>query len=78
MYHICVQNTSVLENHHCRTALSIFRQTRVFEHLDTTTMTTLETQLKSLVLATDMANHQQQLNEFKVRKHLVTSFALPL
>ncbi|XP_074641590.1 high affinity 3',5'-cyclic-AMP phosphodiesterase 7A-like isoform X4 [Tubulanus polymorphus] len=62
------QNTSVLENHHWRTALGIIKESCVFDHFTSKQWEKLECQLRSLILATDITRQQEFLSQFK--RHL--------
>ena len=73
---MCDQNESVLEYHHWRTALSIFHESGVFEHLDADVLSAIEWQTKSLILATDITRQQEFLTKFRVRRtcrHLLSA-----
>ncbi|KAK3090192.1 hypothetical protein FSP39_009916 [Pinctada imbricata] len=59
------QNTSVLENHHWRTAVGVFHETGVFKHLPQEKWQEIEWQIKSLILATDITRQQEFLSRFK-------------
>lgn len=61
LYH----NTSVLENHHWRFALCIFKESQLFDHFDKDTMDDMKEQLKHLILATDIARQNEYLRRFK-------------
>ncbi|XP_043921782.1 high affinity cAMP-specific 3',5'-cyclic phosphodiesterase 7A [Protopterus annectens] len=62
------KNTSVLENHHWRSAVGILRETGLFSHLGTTQRQEMERQLGSLILATDISRQNEYLSQF--REHL--------
>lgn len=62
------QNTSVLENHHWRSAVGLIRETGLFSHLPTEDGMNMEQQLGSLILATDISRQNDYLSKF--RSHL--------
>jgi len=59
------KNSSVLENHHWRSAVGILHESGVFSHLDQETRNTIEWLMKSLILATDITRQQEFLTKFK-------------
>ncbi|XP_069127677.1 high affinity 3',5'-cyclic-AMP phosphodiesterase 7A-like isoform X2 [Argopecten irradians] len=59
------ENTSVLENHHWRSAIGVLHETGLFSHLSTTQWEQMESQIKSLILATDITRQQEFLTRFK-------------
>lgn len=58
-------NNSVLENHHWRFALGIFKETQLFDHFTDTMLDDMKTQLKHLILATDIARQNEYLKRFR-------------
>uniref|UniRef100_A0AAY5EUZ3 Phosphodiesterase n=1 Tax=Electrophorus electricus TaxID=8005 RepID=A0AAY5EUZ3_ELEEL len=62
------RNTSVLENHHWRSAVGLLRETELFSHLPTEDSLNMERQLGSLILATDISRQNEYLSKF--RTHL--------
>uniref|UniRef100_A0A9J8C979 Phosphodiesterase n=2 Tax=Cyprinus carpio TaxID=7962 RepID=A0A9J8C979_CYPCA len=60
------RNTSVLENHHWRSAVGLLRETELFSHLPAED--SIERQLGSLILATDISRQNEYLSRF--RTHL--------
>uniref|UniRef100_A0A673J1R1 Phosphodiesterase n=1 Tax=Sinocyclocheilus rhinocerous TaxID=307959 RepID=A0A673J1R1_9TELE len=60
------RNTSVLENHHWRSAVGLLRETELFSHLPVED--SIERQLGSLILATDISRQNEYLSRF--RTHL--------
>lgn len=59
------QNNSVLENHHWRFALCIFKESKLFDHLEAPMLEDMKQQLKQLILATDIARQNDYLKRFK-------------
>ncbi|GAB1606418.1 cAMP-specific 3',5'-cyclic phosphodiesterase 7B-like [Argonauta hians] len=59
------QNSSVLENHHWRSAIGVLHESGVFNHFDAHQWGLLEWQLKSLILATDITRQQEFIRKFK-------------
>jgi hypothetical protein len=59
------QNTSVLENHHWRSAIGCLLESNVTEQLGACRLE-LEQQISSLILATDITRQQEFLSRFKV------------
>ncbi|XP_033736997.1 high affinity cAMP-specific 3',5'-cyclic phosphodiesterase 7A-like isoform X2 [Pecten maximus] len=59
------ENTSVLENHHWRSAIGVLHETGLFSHLSAIEWEQLESQIKSLILATDITRQQEFLTRFK-------------
>ncbi|CAF4744349.1 unnamed protein product [Pieris macdunnoughi] len=57
------QNTSVLENHHWRSAISCLIESGL---LDRDVRVKLERQISSLILATDITRQQEYLSQFKI------------
>ncbi|KAB5533266.1 hypothetical protein PDJAM_G00135140 [Pangasius djambal] len=62
------RNTSVLENHHWRSAVGLLRETELFSHLPAEDSVNMERQLGSLILATDISRQNEYLSRF--RTHL--------
>ncbi|XP_046674950.1 cAMP-specific 3',5'-cyclic phosphodiesterase 7B-like isoform X2 [Homalodisca vitripennis] len=58
------ENTSVLENHHWRSAIGCLLESHLVEDL-TDVRAELEQQISSLILATDITRQQEFLNKFK-------------
>lgn len=58
-------NNSVLENHHWRFALCIFKESKLFDHFEDDVLEEMEKQLKHLILATDIARQNEYLKRFK-------------
>ncbi|XP_041359600.1 high affinity cAMP-specific 3',5'-cyclic phosphodiesterase 7A-like isoform X2 [Gigantopelta aegis] len=59
------QNMSVLENHHWRSLVGVLHETQVLDHLSKPDWKTMEHQLKSLILATDIIRQQEFMHRFK-------------
>ncbi|KAJ8737296.1 hypothetical protein PYW07_000567 [Mythimna separata] len=61
------KNTSVLENHHWRSAMSCLVESGILDHLPPVPglRETLEDQISSLILATDITRQQEYLTHFK-------------
>ncbi|CDQ79631.1 unnamed protein product [Oncorhynchus mykiss] len=62
------RNSSVLENHHWRSAVGLLRETGLFSHLPAEEGLKMERQLGSLILATDISRQNEYLGKF--RTHL--------
>ncbi|XP_036377216.1 high affinity cAMP-specific 3',5'-cyclic phosphodiesterase 7A isoform X3 [Megalops cyprinoides] len=62
------RNTSVLENHHWRSAVGLLRESGLFSHLPAEDGLNMERQLGSLILATDISRQNEYLSKF--REHL--------
>ncbi|KAI1902307.1 hypothetical protein AGOR_G00043420 [Albula goreensis] len=62
------RNTSVLENHHWRSAVGLLRESGLFSHLPAEDRMNMESQLGSLILATDISRQNDYLSRF--RTHL--------
>ncbi|KAK0148135.1 High affinity cAMP-specific 3',5'-cyclic phosphodiesterase 7A [Merluccius polli] len=62
------KNTSVLENHHWKSAVGLLRETELFSHLPPEDSLNMERQLGSLILATDISRQNEYLSRF--RTHL--------
>lgn len=58
-------NQSVLENHHWRFALCIFKESELFAHFKPNIYDQMKEQLKHLILATDIARQNEYLKRFK-------------
>ncbi|GBN47860.1 cAMP-specific 3',5'-cyclic phosphodiesterase 7B [Araneus ventricosus] len=61
LYH----NSSVLENHHWRTAISCLSESGIFNHLDQDIWHDIQMQIRSLILATDITRQKEFLARFK-------------
>ncbi|XP_075230005.1 uncharacterized protein LOC142329369 isoform X2 [Lycorma delicatula] len=59
------ENTSVLENHHWRSAIGCLLESNVAQQLDDSIRPELERQISSLILATDITRQQEFLTKFK-------------
>lgn len=59
------RNISVLENHHWRFALCIFRESQLFDHFHADVLEDMKEQLKHLILATDIARQNEYLKRFR-------------
>ncbi|CAH0578301.1 unnamed protein product [Chrysodeixis includens] len=64
------KNTSVLENHHWRSAMSCLIESGILDQMSTG-RTALENQISALILATDITRQQEYLSRFK--RHLDTN-----
>ncbi|XP_041103397.1 high affinity cAMP-specific 3',5'-cyclic phosphodiesterase 7A-like isoform X2 [Polyodon spathula] len=62
------KNTSVLENHHWRSAVGLLRESGLFAHLPLEDRLRIERELGSLILATDISRQNEYLLQF--RTHL--------
>ncbi|XP_015239867.1 high affinity cAMP-specific 3',5'-cyclic phosphodiesterase 7A isoform X2 [Cyprinodon tularosa] len=62
------RNTSVLENHHWKSAVGLLRETGLFSHLPAEDSMNMERELGSLILATDISRQNDYLSRF--RTHL--------
>ncbi|XP_060241726.1 high affinity cAMP-specific 3',5'-cyclic phosphodiesterase 7A isoform X2 [Meriones unguiculatus] len=62
------KNTSVLENHHWRSAVGLLRESGLFSHLPLESRQQMETQIGALILATDISRQNEYLSLF--RSHL--------
>ncbi|KAG8570740.1 hypothetical protein GDO81_011394 [Engystomops pustulosus] len=62
------KNTSVLENHHWRSAVGLLRESGLFAHMTLEERQHMESQLGSIILATDITRQNEYLSEF--RTHL--------
>jgi len=61
------QKTSVLEKHHWKSAVGALRQTKLIEHLSEFEKNQIETEMRSLILATDMTRQHDFLSQLKSR-----------
>ncbi|KAG8202031.1 hypothetical protein JTE90_010401 [Oedothorax gibbosus] len=61
LYH----NSSVLENHHWRTAISCLSESGIFNHLDKEVWSDIQMKIRSLILATDITRQKEFLARFK-------------
>ncbi|XP_054708712.1 uncharacterized protein LOC129218462 [Uloborus diversus] len=59
------RNSSVLENHHWRTAISCLSESGIFDHLDKDIWLDIQRQIRSLILATDITRQKEFLARFK-------------
>ncbi|XP_039286708.1 uncharacterized protein LOC111045382 isoform X3 [Nilaparvata lugens] len=59
------ENTSVLENHHWRSAIGCLLESSLAAQLETSIRPELEQQISSLILATDITRQQEFLTKFK-------------
>ncbi|XP_064409767.1 high affinity cAMP-specific 3',5'-cyclic phosphodiesterase 7A isoform X2 [Latimeria chalumnae] len=59
------KNTSVLENHHWRSAVGLLRETGLFAHFSAEQRQQMESELGSLILATDISRQNVYLSEFR-------------
>ncbi|XP_039102894.1 high affinity cAMP-specific 3',5'-cyclic phosphodiesterase 7A isoform X3 [Hyaena hyaena] len=62
------KNTSVLENHHWRSAVGLLRESGLFSHMPSESRQQMETQIGALILATDISRQNEYLSLF--RSHL--------
>ncbi|XP_045146926.1 high affinity cAMP-specific 3',5'-cyclic phosphodiesterase 7A [Echinops telfairi] len=62
------KNTSVLENHHWRSAVGLLRESGLFSHMPLESRQQMEAQLGALILATDISRQNDYLALF--RAHL--------
>ncbi|XP_057680256.1 high affinity cAMP-specific 3',5'-cyclic phosphodiesterase 7A isoform X4 [Corythoichthys intestinalis] len=60
------KNTSVLENHHWKSAVGLIRETGLFTHLPAEDSMSLERDLGSLILATDISRQNDYLSKFRL------------
>ncbi|XP_058491630.1 high affinity cAMP-specific 3',5'-cyclic phosphodiesterase 7A isoform X3 [Solea solea] len=60
------RNTSVLENHHWKSAVGLIRETGLFSHLPPEDSLNLERELGSLILATDISRQNEYLSRFRM------------
>lgn len=61
-----MQNTSVLENHHWRSAIGCLLESGVSDQLPAHVRPELQRHISSLILATDITRQQEFLIRFKV------------
>uniref|UniRef100_A0A7M4FI05 Phosphodiesterase n=1 Tax=Crocodylus porosus TaxID=8502 RepID=A0A7M4FI05_CROPO len=62
------KNTSVLENHHWRSAVGLLRESGLFAHMSLENRQLMESQIGALILATDISQQNEYLSVF--RTHL--------
>ncbi|NXQ01253.1 PDE7A phosphodiesterase, partial [Vidua macroura] len=62
------KNTSVLENHHWRSAVGLLRESGLFAHMSLENRQLMESQIGDLILATDISQQNEYLSMF--RSHL--------
>ncbi|XP_055489945.1 high affinity cAMP-specific 3',5'-cyclic phosphodiesterase 7A isoform X1 [Leucoraja erinacea] len=62
------KNTSVLENHHWRSAVCVLHESKLFSHFSVEESYQMERQLGSLILATDISRQNEFLSQ--LRTHL--------
>ncbi|XP_068093544.1 high affinity 3',5'-cyclic-AMP phosphodiesterase 7A isoform X1 [Hyperolius riggenbachi] len=62
------KNTSVLENHHWRSAVGLLRESGLFAHFSLEDRQRMESHLGSVILATDITRQNEYLSQF--RTHL--------
>ncbi|KAJ6664007.1 hypothetical protein lerEdw1_008961, partial [Lerista edwardsae] len=62
------KNTSVLENHHWRSAVGLLRESGLFAHMSLESRQLMESQIGALILATDISRQNEYLSLF--RTHL--------
>nr|XP_006127542.1 high affinity cAMP-specific 3',5'-cyclic phosphodiesterase 7A isoform X2 [Pelodiscus sinensis] len=62
------KNTSVLENHHWRSAVGLLRESGLFAHMSLENRQLMESQIGALILATDISQQNEYLSLF--RTHL--------
>ncbi|XP_076617261.1 high affinity 3',5'-cyclic-AMP phosphodiesterase 7A isoform X1 [Chaetodon auriga] len=60
------RNTSVLENHHWKSAVGLLRETGLFSHLPAEDSLNMERELGSLILATDISRQNEYLSKFRM------------
>uniref|UniRef100_A0A4W6DSC5 Phosphodiesterase n=1 Tax=Lates calcarifer TaxID=8187 RepID=A0A4W6DSC5_LATCA len=60
------RNTSVLENHHWKSAVGLLRETGLFSHLPAEDSLNMERELGSLILATDISRQNEYLSRFRM------------
>ncbi|XP_010732543.1 high affinity 3',5'-cyclic-AMP phosphodiesterase 7A isoform X3 [Larimichthys crocea] len=60
------RNTSVLENHHWKSAVGLLRETGLFSHMPAEDSLNMERELGSLILATDISRQNEYLTRFRV------------
>ncbi|KAM3866258.1 high affinity 3',5'-cyclic-AMP phosphodiesterase 7A-like [Diretmus argenteus] len=59
------KNTSVLENHHWKSAVGLLRESGLLDHLPANERLNMEERLGSLILATDISRQNDYLSEFR-------------
>ncbi|XP_072306889.1 high affinity 3',5'-cyclic-AMP phosphodiesterase 7A isoform X2 [Eucyclogobius newberryi] len=60
------RNTSVLENHHWKSAVGLLRETGLFSHMPPEDSRSMERDLGSLILATDISQQNEYLSRFRL------------
>ncbi|KAK7879048.1 hypothetical protein WMY93_030801 [Mugilogobius chulae] len=60
------RNTSVLENHHWKSAVGLLRETGLFSHMPPEDSQNMERDLGSLILATDISQQNEYLSRFRL------------
>ncbi|XP_078396537.1 high affinity 3',5'-cyclic-AMP phosphodiesterase 7A isoform X3 [Cetorhinus maximus] len=61
------KNTSVLENHHWRSAVCVLQESKLFAHLSVEESYQIGSQLGSLILATDISRQNEFLSQLRTR-----------
>ncbi|CAL1596948.1 unnamed protein product [Knipowitschia caucasica] len=61
------RNTSVLENHHWKSAVGLLRETGLFSHMPPEDSRSIERDLGSLILATDISQQNEYLCRFRLQ-----------
>ncbi|XP_038665419.1 high affinity cAMP-specific 3',5'-cyclic phosphodiesterase 7A isoform X3 [Scyliorhinus canicula] len=61
------KNTSVLENHHWKSAVCVLQESKLFSHLSVEESYQLGCQLGSLILATDISRQNEFLSQLRTR-----------
>ncbi|XP_067831898.1 high affinity cAMP-specific 3',5'-cyclic phosphodiesterase 7A isoform X3 [Heptranchias perlo] len=61
------KNTSVLENHHWRSAVCVLQESKLFSHFSVEESYQMESQLGSLILATDISRQNEFLSQLRTR-----------
>ncbi|XP_078072385.1 high affinity 3',5'-cyclic-AMP phosphodiesterase 7A isoform X2 [Mustelus asterias] len=61
------KNTSVLENHHWRSAVCVLQESKLFSHLSVEESYQIGRQLGSLILATDISRQNEFLSQLRTR-----------
>ncbi|XP_069777472.1 high affinity 3',5'-cyclic-AMP phosphodiesterase 7A isoform X2 [Narcine bancroftii] len=61
------KNTSVLENHHWRSAVCVLHESKLFSHFSVEESYQMEKQLGSLILATDISRQNEFLSQLRTR-----------
>ncbi|XP_029447251.1 high affinity cAMP-specific 3',5'-cyclic phosphodiesterase 7A isoform X2 [Rhinatrema bivittatum] len=60
------KNTSVLENHHWRSAVGLLRESGLFAHMPLEERQHMESQLGCVILATDISRQNEYLSQFRI------------